>query len=362
MKGLLPSALRQRWAGWWEARLPRRDQLSLTQRNLYILPSRAGLSFAVVVMVLLLASINEQINLGYALAFLLAGAGMAALYQTHGNLQGVNLRLLGLHSVHAGQVLRLPVSLGNPNRRLGRFDVQISIDVRGAPGAPASATAPQHVDLQPGSESSVEVDVPTAQRGWLSVPRLTIETRYPLGLFRAWAYWRPETRVLVWPALDPQAPPLPPLPGQDSAEAQARAMAREADMPDGLRDHRRGDPLRWVAWKKSTRALANGGQLVSREPTGGRSPDRWLDYDLSPGLHGLGLEARLSRLTTWLLQAEDDMSAHGTAYGLRLPGLTLSCGGGAHHLRQCLDALAVWAPPDASVPTGAQRPSGRGSA
>jgi uncharacterized protein (DUF58 family) len=366
MRGLLPSALQQRWANWWEARLPRRDQIRLTQRNIYILPSRAGLSFALVVVVLLLASINEQINLGYALAFLLCGAGMAALYQTHGNLQGVDLRLVALHSVHAGQVLRLPVTLGNPHRRLGRFNVQISVDVRGMVGLSGplvhvgeGASAPQHVDLLPGSENSVEVDVPTSQRGWLSVPRLTIETRYPLGLFRAWAYWRPQSKVLIWPALDPNAPPLPALPGQDSAEAHARALALEADMPEGLRDHRRGDPLRWVAWKKSTRALANGGQLVSREPAGGRSPDRWLDYDLSPSLHSLGAEARLSRLASWLLQAEADLSSHGPAYGLRLPGLTLSCGGGAHHLRQCLDALAAWAPPGATMARGDRKPSTR---
>lgn len=341
-------ALRQRWSGWWEARLPRQDQIRLTQRNLYILPSRAGLSFAVVVMVLLLASINEQVNLGYALAFLLGGAGMAALYQTHGNLQGVSLRLQSLHSVHAGQVLRLPVALNNQHRRLGRYGLLISVDTRSLPRELAASSAPQHVDLPPGSEGSVEVDVPTLHRGWLDLPRLTIETRYPLGLFRAWAFWRPQSRVLVWPALEAHAPPLPELPGRDSREPQATAQARDADMPEGLRDHRRGDPLRWVAWKKSTRALATGGNLVSREPAGGRTPDRWLDYAHSPGLQHLAAEARLSRLTSWLLQAEQDASGNGPAYGLRLPGLSLSCGNGPHHLRQCLDALATWAPPGAA--------------
>lgn len=337
-------AMGQRWSDWWEARLPRQDQIRLTQRNLYILPTRAGLSFAVVVMVLLLAAINEQVNLGYALAFLLAGAGMAALYQTHGNLQGVSLRLQSLHSVHAGQVLRLAVTLSNQHKRLGRHGLQISVDTR---------SMPQHVELAPGSEGTVEVDVPTLQRGWLTLPRLTIETRYPLGLFRAWAFWRPESRVLVWPALDPHAPQLPDLPGQGEHALAATAQARDADMPEGLRDHRRGDPLRWVAWKKSTRTLATGGNLVSREPSGGRTPDRWLDHDLSPGLQHLPSEARLSRLASWLVQAEQEADSSGGAYGLRLPGQTWPCGRGPHHLRQCLDALAMWQPPgDTNVPTG----------
>jgi len=349
-------AMRQRWTDWWEARLPRQDQIRLTQRNLYILPTRAGLSFAAVVMVLLLASINEQVNLGYALAFLLGGAGMAALYQTHGNLQGVTLRLSSLHSVHAGQVMRLAVTLGNQHRRLGRYGLLISVDTRSLPRELAASSTPQHLDLPPGSEGSVEVDVPTLQRGWLDLPRLTIETRYPLGLFRAWAFWRPQSRVLIWPALEAHAPRLPDMPGRDSREPQAAAQARDADVPEGLRDHRRGDPLQWVAWKKSTRALATGGNLVSREPASGRTPDRWLDYEHSPGLQSLASEARLSRLAAWLLQAEEDAAANGPTYGLRLPGLMLSCGKGPHHLRQCLNALATWAP------NGTARSAGRGAA
>ena len=122
----------------------------------------------------------------------------------------------------------------------------------------------------------------------------------------------------------------------------AAAQARDADMPEGLRDHRRGDPLRWVAWKKSTRTLATGGRLVSREPAGGRTPERWLDLEFSPGLEHLTPEARLSRLASWLVQAEQEAASHGPAYGLRMPGQSLPCGRGAHHLRLCLDALAMW--------------------
>lgn len=332
------SALRDRWRDWWEARLPRQDQIRLNQRNLYILPSKAGWSFATVVMVLLLASINEQINLGYALSFLLGGTGMAALYQTHGNLQGLSVALSGLHSVHAGQVLQLPLQLGNTHRRLGRYGLQIWVDLRASRRPPAP---PQGIDLAPGSEGTVYIDIPTTQRGWLTLPRLTIDTRYPLGLFRAWAYWRPQSRVLIWPALDALAPPLPPLAGT-AHEVQAPHMTPlRTELPEGLRDYRRGDPMRWIAWRKSSHALQEGGTLVSREPMSSPSPDRWLDFEHSPGLAHLSHEARLSRLASWLLQAEFD-AASGPAYGLRLPGLQIPCGHGPAHLRACLDALAMW--------------------
>jgi hypothetical protein len=63
------------FARWWQARLPLTDTWQLGQRNIYILPTRAGFTFAGTLLVMLLAAINYQLNLGYALTFLLAGAG-----------------------------------------------------------------------------------------------------------------------------------------------------------------------------------------------------------------------------------------------------------------------------------------------
>ena len=66
---------------------------TLTQRNIYILPTKAGLAFALTLMVLLLASINYQLNLGYVLTFLLAGSGVVSMHLTHGTLRGLTLHL-----------------------------------------------------------------------------------------------------------------------------------------------------------------------------------------------------------------------------------------------------------------------------
>ena len=339
MMAAVTSRLRQRWSDWWEARLPRQDELRLTQRNLYILPTRAGWGFAVVVGVLLLASINEQINLGYALAFLLGGTGLAALYQTHGNLQGISLSLGNPTSVHAGQIVQLPVTLANQHRRLSRCALAVSAS--GAESKSAQA-AVQFADLPPGQDACVVIDIPARLRGRQVLPRLVIETRYPLGLFRAWSYWRPRSQVLVWPALDPHAPPLPDNDNTDPALATAHQSRQGQDLPEGLRDYRRGDPVRWIAWKKSSVTLATGAGLVTREPASSRAPDRWLDFEHSQGLSGMGAEQRLSRLASWLVVAEQEAAAVGRAYGLKLPGQVIACGQGPAHLRHCLDTLATW--------------------
>lgn len=330
------------WRRWWDARLPRQDHLTLTQKNLYILPSKAGWSFVAVFMVLLLASINEQVNLGYALSFMLSGAGLAALYLTHANLHGVSLRLLPLRSVHAGEVLSAQVVLTNRHQRAGRFGLVITAGPRAPEGTQSGPGCPRDVELSPGSEAVVELDVAVPHRGWHVLPRITIETRYPLGMFRAWGYWRPHTEVLIWPALDPHAPPLPQPHGAEVSERAQTAARHSDEMPEGLRDYRRGDPLRWIAWKKSSHALASGTGLVTREPVSGSTPDLWLNWRQTPGLQGLGVEAKLSRLATWLIQAEVAAQDRGQLYGLILPDQTIACGSGATHLRRCLDTLALW--------------------
>ncbi len=339
--------LRLRWDTWWAARSPRQDQISLSQRNIYIVPSRAGWAFAGVVLVLLLASINEQINLGYALSFLLSGTALSAVYLTHGNLQGLTLRFQHARSVHAGQVLNVGIVLNSSNPRQGRFGLWITAGTKPPANATQGPVHPQSADLQAGRECPLELDIATQEHGWLTLPRIVIETRYPLGLFRAWAYWRPQTRVLIWPALEASPPPLPNLTHAGMPQA-SHASANALEVPEGLREYRRGDPMRRIAWKKSFHAPTSGTGLISREPNTGQSPDVWLDFEHSPGLHALSEQARLSRLATWLLMAEEAAAAGGVRYGLRLPGQETPCQAGNAHLRHCLDALALWqrqAPP-----------------
>lgn len=333
MKPTAPGALRRvraRWTHWWVSRPPRTDRLTLTHRNLYILPSQAGWSLAVVTLVLLLASVNEQINLGYALAFALTGAALAGLHQTHGNLQGLTLTLHPPPSTHAGGALTLTVTLDGGARRRGRHGLRLQAqDARGDAAA-------LEVEVAPGAAQWIELDVPAPARGRHPLPRIGIESRYPLGLFRVWAWWRPACTVLVWPALDGHAPPV-----QSQLTAGAAdngGPARDVDQqatPEGLRAYQRGDPMHWIAWKKSS----GGDTLVSRERLPERSHTLWLDYARSPGLAGLAHEARLCRLAAWLHEAEA-LEGQALQYGLQLPDRRVEAGRSAAHLRHCLDALA----------------------
>jgi hypothetical protein len=103
----------QRFASWWQARLPLTDTLTLTQRNVYILPTRAGFMLALTLLVLLVGSINYQLNLGYLLTFLLAGSAAVGMHVCHATLRGLTLNLMPPAPQFAGASATLSVVLSN---------------------------------------------------------------------------------------------------------------------------------------------------------------------------------------------------------------------------------------------------------
>ncbi len=313
---------RQRFRAWWQARLPFTDRWALGQRNIYILPTRAGLVFALTLVVMLLASINYQLNLGYALTFLLAGTGVVSMHLTHGNLRGLTLHLKPVGRGFAGQPALLDVVLDNPGR--GRHGLALRFDDRRHQGR-----QPVLCDAPAGGQAQAQLSFTPPQRGWHRVPALVLESDYPFGLFRAWSVWRPAGRVLAWPA--PEVAP-PPLPAHGAAAGDERAAQRRSGSElDGVRPFRRGDPLRQVAWKK----VAASGELVSRETAGLGNRSLWLDWAETGAAD---VEPRLARLAAWVLQAGCD----GIDCGLRLPGHELPPGQGEAHRRAALDLLAEW--------------------
>ncbi|MFN8897073.1 MAG: DUF58 domain-containing protein [Pseudomonadota bacterium] len=309
---------------WWLSRLPRTDNWTLGQRNIYILPTRAGLTFGLTLVAMLLASINYQLNLGYALTFLLAGAGAVSMHLTHGNLRGLALHVKAPSPVFAGTPAAVELVITNP----GRARHALMLGFGAAPGEASEQAAWCDVPAQ--GQHLLQLARVPPHRGWHALPPLVVQTVFPFGLFRAWTVWRPAARLLAWPQPEHPAPPLP-----------ARGAASSGELPrprthgsefDGVRPWQRGDTMRQVVWKKG----AHAGELVSRETVGAGRRELQLDWS-DAGI--AGTEPRLQRLAAWVLAAERD----GLTYALRLPGADLPSGSGESHRRAALDLLALWA-------------------
>lgn len=313
-----------RWQRWWMARVPPADSLRLTQRNVYILPTGAGWILALTLAVLLVASINFQLNLGYLLTFLLAGCAAVSTWIGHATLRGLQLRLLAPEPQFLGGSAVLPVQLQN-DRRTPRYAIALAL--RGT-------TLWSWSDVPAQGSSTLQLAFEPIHRGLHDVPPLAVQTHYPMGIFRVWAWWRPKAQVLVYPRPEPTPPPLPP--GVPRTGTKTFASSTGGSDHDGVRAYRRGDPQRLILWKKAAQAMASGSDaLVSRDSQGTHNSELWLD------LHATGLrepEARLSRLAAWVLLAD----RAGLTWGLQLGDITIAQESGSVHRERCLRALALY--------------------
>lgn len=303
----------------WLFRLRGRERapIVLVQRRVFVLPTTAGLAYGATVILLLIGSINYLLGLGFVLTFLLAGLGIVAILHTFRNLVHLAVEPGRAEPVFAGETARFVLALVNrrPDPRHG---------LRLAP----TGRPPVVVDVPGNSTTAVELALPSQQRGWLYPGRITVDTVYPLGLIRAWSYVEPDLRVLVYPA--PEAAP-PPLPWPAGGLAGSRSTLAGSDDFAGLRAYQPSDSPRHIAWK----SVARDGPLLTKQFAGGGAATLWLAWDDLPA--GMSIEARLSRLTAHVLQAD----GAGLTYGLRLPGRVIGSGSGAPHLAACLEALAL---------------------
>jgi len=305
----------------WAASLARRRQgadplvLVLKRRRIYILPTRFGTIFAVMVFAMLLGSLNYGASLGFLLTFLLAGLGVVLMHHCHNNLLGTELKLVGAHPVFAGQRAEFRIAVGNESNT-PRYEIELTHDRHGA----------GPIDVAPGANEISRITLPTEARGWARLERFAVVTRHPGGLFRAWTWVHMDARCLVYPR---PAPPGRPLPESTGAGLGGKPDHGDSDFA-GLRAAAPGDPPQRIAWK----AFARTDTLLLKQFSGGDREPCMLDWDQ---LQGVEAEARLSQLARWCL----DAAGEGRSFGLRLPGISLALGTGPQHLGACLEALAV---------------------
>ena len=306
-----------RFQKWLNQRIPAATRVTLNQKNIFILPTRNGLYFVVLILFMMLAGINYQNSLIFALAFLLTSLFMVSILHTFRNLSGITLQgHVGL-PVFTGEDIEFVVTLSREGMRTYEgVIVGWREDMR------------QVADLLDSELARQPVYVSTKRRGRFNPGRMLVETFYPVGLFRAWSWVDLALEGMVYPR--PIAAGEIPMSETSSDEGE---ILRKDGVDDfyGLREYQRGDGIRHIAWK----TFARTEELQVKEFAAHVDQRIWLEWD---SLNGMDREARLSRLTWWVIQIAKTTDE----YGLRLPGIEIPPQRGPEHRDHVLTTLALF--------------------
>jgi len=289
--------------------------LTLEYRHIYVMPTRFGFWFGMLLALTVVGGLNFNNNMTLMLGFLLAAIAQLTTLLAYRNLAGIRIDAIRASPVFAEEFACFKVLLKNPEVR-NRFAIQ--------------AVSPEDgdcIDIAPQNSGQLSLRQMTVGRGWVEMEPFRIENRFPFGLFRAWTVVIPTARCLVYPKPSQHPPALPKTGRGDSGTAKPG----EGEHFHGLREFQPGDPLRRIAWRTSARHQ----KLYSRVMESPREEACELNWYLM----GSGkTEEKLSILAAWVLRAERVQ----IPYSLEMPGAALPADLGEDHRDACLEILALY--------------------
>lgn len=312
----------RKYLAWLDRRLGSHDSVLLTQKRIFIFPSRIGLLFLMLISLMFLTAVNYQNNLLFSFSCLLVSIMVSAIAFTYRNLSGLKISAGKCVSVYEGEFVNVDVKLESHKGGV-KEGVYLGFD--------------RNSDVQMDAISDEVIGklcFKAMTRGWVNVPRFTLFSHYPLGLLRCWTWTKLEFDAVVYPT-----PVYMPFKralvdeGDEVNEDQVDSLIKgqSADDFHGFKTYQPGDSLKHVAWRQ----YAKTSQLLTKEFSSYEGVSRWLDWNV---LDGVSVERRLQILCGWVLTSNENTDE----YGLIIPGCTIGLGQGSSHKLQCLRALALY--------------------
>lgn len=290
----------------------------VTRKNTYILPTRYGLLFVLVLAAMLAGSVNYNNNLGFLLVFLLGGMALISMLHTHRNIVGLRILSISAGPVFAGNTAVFDLNVYSESISRRALFLSLGKDFKAVESTEA------------GSQSKIRVKAHAADRGILTAGPLKLSTRYPLGLFFAWSVLAPKISCLVYPRPLYGAFNTAESAASEGALKQAGKSSHGNDDFMGLKAYQPGDPFRHISWKTYSR----GQGLYTKEFAGHGGKTVMFDFD---AVKDRDTETKLSRLCGLILTAE----AANIKYGLKLPEIYIAPARGGQHKHKCLKYLAL---------------------
>lgn len=288
--------------------------LTINWRRVFILPTKPGLFFGFVSLLMLIASLNFNNNMGLMLTFLLVGIAQVALYRVFFNLNNLIIKQVSIQPVFLGNNALFTLHL---SANTSKYDICVQVE----------KIQKCLLEIPAKEVKTLTFYKPTTQRGWLEGGKIKLKTSYPFGLFYAWIWTTVNSKCLVYPK--PEINP-PPLPCHVQNHGNKKIIKKGEDF-HGLKPYQPGDSIRLIAWKRT----AQTGELISREFQQNLGDKLLIDFTQ---VHLANTEDILSRLTAWSINAYQQQQD----YCLKLPNFTSEYDCSSQHHLSCLKALALY--------------------
>ncbi|MFW5908522.1 MAG: DUF58 domain-containing protein [Desulfosalsimonas sp.] len=292
---------------------------TVNRKNTYILPTRYGLLFVVILTAMLAGSVNYNNNLGFLLVFLLGGMAVISMLHTHRNMVGLKVLSISARPVFEEETAVFDLVLDS--EAVSRHALVFSLEK-------SNKTTE---DAEAGTQTRIPVKTFARHRGILKTGPLKVSTSYPLGLFYSWSAITPELSCLVYPKPIYGRLKAKQSTGSEGEQAGGANSSHGVEDFTGLKTYQAGDPVRHISWKTYSR----GQGLFTKEFAGYGGKTVIFDYDST---EGQDTETKLSHLCGQIMSA----ASANLDYGLRLPQTYIEPGRGHEHKHQCLRALALF--------------------
>lgn len=300
-------------------RVPKSSRITLNSKQVFILPTKFGFVYIGMCFVLLMMAINFENSLVYILLFWLISIFISTMIMTWRNLESIHLRASGSEPIFAGDDATFAItveSLKRPHHSIWLY----------------TNMSNNFVDCDAKVNKLTHLFVGGTERGKVILPRFTVETTFPLGIFRAWSLVDLNQSTLCYPKpLQSTLQASTPVDQDDSDyEDSGETKIRGVDNFDELKNYEMGDSISRIDWK----AYAKGHGLLVKSFTQQAAKEIWLkDMDFTGNL-----ETRLSKMCYWVLE----FSREKQKFGFILGETTIEPDVSEHHTKKCLEALALY--------------------
>ncbi|MFT5756949.1 MAG: hypothetical protein ACI9LM_001674 [Alteromonadaceae bacterium] len=315
IKKSLNRLLQKRFNHWLTRRIPAANTQRLSNRNIFILPSRFGLCYLLFVLILFLLGTNYQNNVIILLSYVFASVFISAMLQSFFNLSGLTFKCQPQSCGYAKQLISISLTIDSEKKRHS-LSFQFPQQTRYLQKSLAIGRTELNLGYCP------------EKRGVNNPGRLRISSEYALGLFTCWTQLDFGCEVITYPE-------------QGLFQNLAIAKVNHQDDEHGvniidngddfgeLRQYRAGESLSQVAWKQ----LARGQGWLTKTTQEQQGSDVWLTLHDLPAVD---IEIKLQMICYLML----DQSQQGKNWGIDLGREKLSPSSGKKHLTACLKMLA----------------------